>query len=93
MNHPLVAIPSMILNVSWFFIVAHFIMSWLIAFNVLNLHQQMVGQIWQSLNRLLDPLYRPLRQYLPNLGGLDLVPLAALIIIAALQYILDYYGA
>ena len=89
---PIFAIPYMILNVAWFFIIAHFIMSWLIAFNVLNLHQQIVGQIWQSLNRLLDPFYRPIRQYLPNLGGLDLAPLVALIIIAALQYTLVYYG-
>ena len=89
---PSIAIPYMILNDAWFFIIAHFIMSWLIAFNVLNLHQQIVGQIWQSLNRLLDPIYRPIRQYLPNLGGLDLAPLAALIIIAALQYTLVYYG-
>ena len=83
----------MVLNVAWFFIIAHFIMSWLIAFNVLNLHQQIVGQIWQSLNRLSDPIYRPIRQYLPSMGGLDLAPLVALLIIAALQYILVYYGA
>jgi YggT family protein len=67
---PIFAIPYMVLNVAWFFIIAHFIMSWLIAFNVLNLHQQVVGQIWQSLNRFLDPIYRPIRQYLPSMGGL-----------------------
>ena len=87
---PIFAIPYMVLNAAWFFIIAHFIMS---AFNVLNLHQQIVGQIWQSLNRLSDPIYRPIRQYLPSMGGLDLAPLVALLIIAALQYTLVYYGA
>jgi YggT family protein len=82
----------MILNVIWFFIVAHFIMSWLISFNVLNFHQPIVSQIWQGLNRILDPIYSRIRQFIPNMGGLDLAPLVALLIVAALQYTLAYYG-
>ncbi|MFQ3302410.1 MAG: YggT family protein [Rhodobacterales bacterium] len=89
---PIFAIPYMILNVIWFFIVAHFIMSWLISFNVLNLHQPIVSQIWQGLNRILDPIYSRIRQFIPNMGGLDLAPLVALLIVAALQYTLAYYG-
>ena len=89
---PIFAIPYMILNVIWFFIVAHFIMSWLISFNVLNLHQPIVSQIWQGLNRILDPIYSRIRQFIPNMGGLDLAPLIALLIVAALQYTLAYYG-
>jgi YggT family protein len=53
---PIFAIPYMVLNVIWFFIIAHLIMSWLIAFNVLNLYQPIVAQIWSGLNRLLDPI-------------------------------------
>ena len=89
---PIFAIPYMILNVIWFFIVAHFIMSWLISFNVLNLHQPIVSQIWQGLNRILDPIYSRIRQFIPNMGGLDLAPLVAFLIVAALQYTLAYYG-
>jgi YggT family protein len=89
---PIFAIPYMILNVIWFFIVAHFIMSWLISFNVLNLHQPIVSQVWQGLNRILDPIYSRIRQFIPNMGGLDLAPLVALLIVAALQYTLAYYG-
>ena len=89
---PIFAIPYMILNVIWFFIIAHFIMSWLIAFNVLNLKQPVVSQIWQGLNRMLDPIYQPIRRFVPNMGGLDLTPLASLLIVAALQYTLVYYG-
>ncbi len=89
---PIFAIPYMILNVIWFFIVAHFIMSWLISFNVLNLHQPIVSQIWQGLNRILDPIYSRIRQFIPNMGGLDLAPLIGLLMVAALQYTLVYYG-
>ena len=89
---PIFAIPYMILNVIWFFIVAHFIMSWLISFNVLNLHQPIVSQVWQGLNRILDPIYGGIRQYIPNMGGLDLAPLIGLLMVAALQYTLVYYG-
>ena len=89
---PIFAIPYMILKVIWFFIIAHFIMSWLIAFNVLNLQQPVVSQIWQGLNRMLDPIYQPIRRFVPNMGGLDLTPLASLLIVAALQYTLVYYG-
>jgi len=89
---PIFAIPYMILNVIWFFIIAHFIMSWLIGFNVLNLYQPIVSQIWQGLNRILDPIYGRIRQFIPNMGGLDLAPLIALLMVAALQYTLVYYG-
>ena len=89
---PIFAIPYMILNVIWFFIVAHFIMSWLISFNVLNLHQAIVSQVWQGLTRILDPIYGRIRQYIPNMGGLDLAPLIGLLMVAALQYTLVYYG-
>ena len=89
---PIFAIPYMILNVIWFFIIAHFIMSWLITFNVLNLYQPIVSQIWQGLNRILDPIYGRIRQFIPNMGGLDLAPLIALLMVAALQYTLAYYG-
>ena len=89
---PIFAIPYMMLNVIWFFIVAHFIMSWLISFNVLNLHQPIVSQVWQGLSRILEPIYGRIRQYIPNMGGLDLAPLIGLLMVAALQYTLVYYG-
>lgn len=69
----------LLLNVVWFIIIAHVIMSWLISFQVLNLHQPIVAQIWQGLNRLLEPLYAPIRRILPPMSGLDLAPLVALI--------------
>ncbi|SMX31898.1 YggT family protein [Maliponia aquimaris] len=79
---------NMILSIVVFVIVAHVIMSWLINFQVLNLRQPLVAQIWHGLNRLLDPLYSRIRRLLPAMGGLDLAPLVALIGVYALQIIL-----
>lgn len=90
--NPLFFILYQILNIVWFVIIAHFIMSWLISFGVLNMHQPVVAQIWDGLNRLLAPIYNPIRRYMPDMGGLDLSPLVALLIVMGLQYTLVYYG-
>jgi YggT family protein len=78
----------LILDVAVFIILAHVIMSWLINFQVLNIRQPLVSQIWNALNRTLEPLYSPVRRMLPAMGGLDLAPLIVLIAIYALQIIL-----
>ena len=70
----------LILDVVWFIMIAHIIMSWLINFQVLNLRQPIVAQLWYGLNRLLEPIYAPIRRFLPDMGGLDLAPLVALLI-------------
>ncbi len=55
----LLQILLMILNLLYFVVIAHVIMSWLINFQVLNLRQPLVYQIWDGLNRLLEPIYQP----------------------------------
>ena len=78
----------LILNLAQFVILAHVIMSWLINFQVLNLRQPLVAQIWDGLNRLLEPVYSRIRSVLPNLGGIDLAPLVALLAIFALRTVI-----
>ncbi len=78
----------LILNIIWFFIIAHVIMSWLINFQVLNPYQPIVRQIWEGLTRLLEPIYQPIRRLLPPMAGLDLAPLVVLIAIYALRIVL-----
>lgn len=79
----------LILDVAFFIMLIHIIMSWLISFQVLNLGQQFVAQIWFGLNRLLEPIYTPIRNILPDTRPLDLAPLVAFIIIISLRdYIL-----
>lgn len=86
--YSLYQIISLILDIVWFFIIAHVIMSWLINFQVLNLRQPIVGQIWDGLNRILEPIYRPIRNALPRMNGIDLAPLIVLVGIYALRIIL-----
>ncbi len=82
-----------LLNIAWFFVIAHVIISWLVNFQVLNVRQPLVAQIWYMLNRLLEPLYAPVRRLLPNMGGLDLAPLVVLIAIISLRIILENNAA
>lgn len=79
----------LVLDIAFFIMIVHIIMSWLISFQVLNLHQQLVAQIWFGLNRLLEPIYGPIRRILPDTRPLDLAPLMAFVIIISLRdYIL-----
>ena len=78
----------LLLGVARFFIFAHFIMSWLISFDVLNVRQPLVGQVWYTLQRILEPIYRPIRNVLPDLGGIDLSPIVALIGIEIIRIVL-----
>ena len=76
---------QLVLNVVFFIMVVHIIMSWLINFQVLNLRQPLVAQLWTGLNRLLEPVYRPIRKVLPDTHPLDLAPLVAFIIVISLR--------
>ncbi|WP_339691899.1 YggT family protein [Celeribacter baekdonensis] len=78
----------MILGIVKFVMIVQIIMSWLINFQVLNVRQPLVYQIWEGLSRLLEPIYRPIRKILPPMSGLDLAPLVAFIAIYALERII-----
>jgi YggT family protein len=83
----------LLLNILWFFIIAHVVMSWLINFQVLNTRQPLVAQLWYGINRLLEPIYAPIRRVLPNMGGMDLAPLAVLIGVAIARIVLTNNAA
>ena len=78
----------LIIGVFRFFVIAHFIMSWLIRFEVLNIRQEFVGQVWNTLERILDPIYSRVRSVMPNLGGIDLSPIVVLISLEILRIFL-----
>lgn len=78
----------LLLDVIWFIMILHIIMSWLLNFNVLNQRQPLVDQLWTGLNRLLEPIYGPIRRIMPDTRPLDLAPLIALIAIYALRIII-----
>ena len=78
-----------VLKILWWIVIAHVIMSWLINFNVLNRHQPLVGSIWDGLNRILEPIYGPIRRVLPDMGGLDLSPVIVIIALYAIRIVLQ----
>jgi YggT family protein len=83
----------MILQIAQFIIFAHIIMSWLINFQVLNLRQPLVAQIWDGLNRVLEPVYSKVRSFLPQGMGIDFAPLVVLLGIYGLRIILTNNAA
>ena len=76
---------SFILDIAQWIIILSVIFSWLFAFNVINSSNQFVNQVGSMLYQLTEPLYRPIRRFLPNLNGIDLSPLVVLVIIFFLQ--------
>ncbi len=84
----LIQIILLVLSIAQWIIIIHIIMSWLINFQVISLSNQLVASIWDGLNRLVEPVYRRIRQFLPDLGGIDLAPLVALVAIYAIRIIL-----
>ena len=81
----LIELLEILLYVAWWIIIVQAILSWLIAFNVINTSNDFVSSIWIALDKLTEPLYRPIRRVMPDLGALDLSPMVVLIIIMILR--------
>src|SRR3546814_4628674 len=81
----LLQILSILLNILWWIIIAQAVMSWLLAFNVINTHNEFVRQLWYVLERITEPLYRPIRRIMPDFGGIDLTPLVVLILLIIIR--------
>jgi YggT family protein len=80
-----------ILDIYWFIIIATAVLSWLVAFNVLNIRNDLVRTVWDTLNRLTEPVLRPIRERLPNMGGVDISPIIVLLIIYFIERFIAYY--
>ena len=70
---------------------AYMVLSWLISFGIVNRNQQAVQKVNYALFRLTDPLLRPIRKYMPDLGGIDISPVPLLLIMNFVQNSLRYY--
>ena len=84
----LIDILIIILTVLWWIIIIHAIMSWLVAFNVINTHNDFVRSFLMALDRITEPLYRPFRRILPDFGGIDFSPLVVLLIVLFIDRLL-----
>lgn len=67
------------------------VLSWLLAFNVVNPRNQLVGTIWRMTNQLTDPLLRPIRSVVRPIGGMDLSPMVLVLIIILIQRVIGLY--
>jgi YggT family protein len=76
---------SYLLSILSTIIIVQFVMSILISFNVINTYNDFVAGVWRALTVLTDPIYKPIRRMLPDLGGIDFSPAVVLILINILQ--------
>ena len=83
---PLINVILTIINLYWWVIIATAVMSWLVAFQVVDTRNQFVQSVWRALDGMTEPVLRPIRRFLPTLGGLDISPV---IVLLALQFIHD----
>ena len=89
----LVNILILLLNVLWWVIIVQVIVSWLVAFNVLNTVSGGVRAFLDALERITAPIYRPIRRFLPDFGGIDFSPLVVLLLIYVVRILLGGVAA
>jgi YggT family protein len=81
----------LLLNLYIYLLVAAAVLSWLIAFNVINTRNQFVAVVGDFLYRITEPVLRPIRNALPNLGGIDVSPVVLILIIILIERVIYYY--
>jgi YggT family protein len=81
----------LVLDLYTYVVIAAVILSWLIAFNVVNTYNDVVRAISNAVNALTEPVLRPIRQIMPNLGGLDISPIILFLLIFLIQRIILQY--
>jgi len=79
-----------VLDLYVWLLIASAILSWLIAFNVVNTRNQLVAAVAEFLYRITEPLLAPIRSFMPNLGGLDISPIILILIIILIQKLVVY---
>jgi YggT family protein len=79
------------LNFYTYVIIATAVMSWLIAFNVVNIRNEVVRSIWNTLLALTEPLLQRIRRYLPNTGGIDISPVILYLLVVLIEQIIIRY--
>jgi YggT family protein len=80
-----------VLNLYVWLLIASAILSWLIAFNVVNTRNQFVASVAEFLYKITEPVLRPIRNMMPNFGGLDISPIIVILIIMFIQRVIEYY--
>ncbi len=81
-----------IIDLYWYVLILTAIMSWLLAFDVINFRNNLVRTVWNFLNAVTEPLLQPIRRVLPNLGGVDLSPIVLLLILSLVRNLIVEYA-
>ena len=89
--NPFIWLIITVIQLYTYIVIATVIISWLIAFNVVNLHNPVVRQVAYILGQLTEPLLDPIRRTLPSLGGLDISPVILLLLLYFLQRLILWY--
>lgn len=89
--HPILWLILTILDIYFWILIAMVVMSWLTGFNIINRQNDVVRQISYALYRLTEPVLAPIRRFLPDLGGIDISPVIALIALQFIRYLVAYY--
>jgi YggT family protein len=84
---------DLLLQVLTWIIILQAVLSWLVAFNVINTHSDFVRSLLSALDRLTEPLYRPIRRILPDFGGIDFSPLVVLLLVYVARILLSGLAA
>jgi YggT family protein len=82
---PFIEVVLILLNLVWWLVIISVVVSWLVAFGVINTRNMTVYRILEMLNRVTEPVFRPIRRLIPPMGGLDLSPMVVLLIIYLIQ--------
>jgi YggT family protein len=90
--HSLIILIDMVLNLYMWVLIASAILSWLVAFNVINTRNRVVYAIGDFLYRITEPVLRPIRRFLPNFGGVDLSPVVLILLLIFLRNLLWEYA-
>lgn len=88
MLYTLVDITAYLINLIVMLVIAQFVMSLLISFNVVNTHNDFVAALWKAVNALLDPLLKPVRRIMPDTGPIDFSPMVLIVGLTILQKVL-----
>jgi YggT family protein len=88
---PLIGFIVLVIDLYIWIVIAAAILSWLVAFNVVNTNNRVVLVIGDMLYRVTEPALRPIRNILPNLGGIDISPIILLLIIFFVQRVIQLY--
>ncbi|HZL63297.1 MAG TPA: YggT family protein [Pseudolabrys sp.] len=81
----------LVLQIYIWMLIAAAVLSWLVAFNVVNTRNQVVAMLLDFLYRLTEPLLRPIRSIMPNLGGIDVSPVILILLILLLENVIVRY--